>query len=535
MIKNNFIDPSKKSIERRDALNSIKYTLLLNYHFPEWTMDDSLILNTMKQCNNCCYGLFAEDDSTYVNFNFFGSSYDIKNKSFFRELYSYPNPVKSEAGSPGIPDLILQHCLFSSYHAILTEYLNKETVTSYSLANKIKKKGIFTLSGDKFDNNHFQKNSLNLSKQSSRATALTQKTTSHKSYLAEVFSLLASENLDSKSYEYFLQFANVSFALFNINSATFSLNNKSNNDSLIRLKDTVQQLEPPISSLEIPDKAFSDYGHAPIDGLYFYYLMERFSNVRLTYSLLRQIQNTEDKYHFHLSNEQILDILSLCYKLPNVFSRQYFIKYAFDAFEIQPQSYIDFWAQQSLDRNSVIGYSMRGLPSGFQFPKWLEQYPVFINYMAEFVIPIYEWCFLNMLLDSVEAKYPDETHHNHLKLILQKLASYVNNNYRSILQPIKITKDQALVDIVTPINNWQVLENLPPDTIHHLRSKLFFLGADQTGSINRADLNLNLSNINPAYFKLPTQTIPNSNASRIRKFYLDLIKLSYLQPEKKTP
>lgn len=529
MVKNDFRDLSKKSIVRIDALNSIKYTLLLNYELPEWTNDDSLIPNVIKQCNICCYGLFDEDSSSYACFNFFGTLYDIQNNSFFKRLYSYPNPTKYEAETPGIPDLILQHCLFSSYHALLTEFLNTKNITSYTLANKIQKKGMYALFGPKYNKCKYPHSLDSASKRVPNATLLSQKTTSHKSALSEVFSLLATKGITSKSYNYFLHFSNISFALFNIKPSTFSLEN--NSYPLTRLMNTIPQLEPPISSLEIPDTAFSDYGRSPIDGLYFYYLMERFSNIRLTYSLLRQIENTERNYHFQLSNKQFLDILSLCYKLPNVFSRQYFIKFAFDAFKIQPQSYTDFWTQQSLERNSVMGFSMRGVPSGFQFPRWLEQYTLFINYMAEFVIPIYEWCFMNMLLDSVEAKYPNEDHNNHIKYLLQKLASYVNNNYHLIHQPIKFTKDQDLVDILSPINNWQVLKNLSPDTIQYLWNKLFFLGADQTGSINRSDINLNLSNINPAYFKIPTQEIPNNNASRIRKFYLDLIKLSYLQPE----
>lgn len=41
--------------------------------------------------------------------------------------------------------MIMQHCIISSYHAILTELLNNQAITSYSVENKIKHQGFFKL------------------------------------------------------------------------------------------------------------------------------------------------------------------------------------------------------------------------------------------------------------------------------------------------------------------------------------------------------------------------------------------------------
>lgn len=52
MIKNHYIPLDTSSILRNDALNSIKYTLLLNYEVPDITDMDNLIPEVMK----CCHG-----------------------------------------------------------------------------------------------------------------------------------------------------------------------------------------------------------------------------------------------------------------------------------------------------------------------------------------------------------------------------------------------------------------------------------------------------------------------------------------------
>lgn len=532
MIKNKMSALDKNSTNRLDAINSIRYTLLLDYPSVPISSDTpNFIEELFLQCNKCCRGLFSEGDNP-VYFNFFGSQ-KSESSTPLKHFYHYISPYDNDPNyKPGIPDLILQHCLFSSYHAILTELLGQTSVTSYQIVNKIKKDGIYAL---------YLNGSLQISEQgvvfkskrptqtaaSSRATNFTEKVKTHKSYLYELFSLL----VDSKSqdrYKYFLQFSNLSSVLFRINPSTFDFTASKDEQAISFLMKAAKELEPPIKLNHLSESIFSNYGGQPIDGLYFYYLMERISNVRLLYSLLQQIYETETTYQFHLSSESTLDILSTCSKLPNVFSRQYFVRYAFEAFKNVPESYIDFWFQQSLERNSYLGVSTRSIQPGFQFLKWLEQYPLFMNYLSEYIIPIYEWCFLNMLLESIEKTVPGESHNVHLKIAFEKIASYVNKNYESILHPILLDIEMETVDVVTEIKNWHTLENLPFKVCSHLIKKIFLSGNSTAALPDKKDLNLNLPLINPDYFKCPDRHEYNNNPKRIRKFYLDLIKNSYI-------
>ena len=83
--------------------------------------------------------------------------------------------------------------------------------------------------------------------------------------------------------------------------------------------------------------------------------------------------------------------------------------------------------------NDIIMGINRTQRLGFQFEKWIEQYELFINYMSEFVIPIYEWCFLDMLLSTIERDFPSETHFNHLLKAVTILSDHVNSHYEEIV------------------------------------------------------------------------------------------------------
>lgn len=56
-----------------------------------------------------------------------------------------PDDLNSPYHDFGFHTMIMQHCIISSYHAILTELLNNQTLSSYSVENKIKNRGFFDL------------------------------------------------------------------------------------------------------------------------------------------------------------------------------------------------------------------------------------------------------------------------------------------------------------------------------------------------------------------------------------------------------
>ncbi len=553
MTIKNVINLTSTSPERIDALNTIRYTLLLDYHVPAWHSSDMYMQDLFYLCNQCCKGLFSSSDLS-IQLDFFGQP-KLHPESPLAHFNSHNLPLDfvQNSSSPGIPDLILQHCIISSYHALMTELMNSHTATSYQIVNKIKTTGLFHLYKDgklQIDasgiNLNFKISGTN-SKNSSPASDFNRKAISHQKVFPELFDILVLPEND-QNIRYSLQFANLSYTLFNTPLSKFHKSTPQN--CVEQMQEITKQLAPSFSLQEIPDKFFRKYGEEPVDGIYYYYLIERIFNLRLTYSLLKLITDLETNTNYRLSDNDTLKILSSCRKLPNVFSRQYFIKYAFDAFIDMPTSYIDFWYYQSLDRSGTFGSSTRQLPKGFQFTKWLEQYRLFINYMADFVIPVYEWCFLNMLLESIENAHPDKSHLEHVLQALDCLSSYINVNYQSILEPIPLNNIMEIVSVNSKIKNWMVLKNLPPQTLNFVRNEMFLpqelfhhksavqktspgellpLEDSKDTSPPAETFTLNLHLLNPAFFKNGAETPVEKNIDRIRKFYIDLVRYSHLE------
>ena len=142
MIKNTCISLHPSSPIRNDALNSIRHTLLLKYEVPKVDNRNQLISEVTKSCQKCCQGLFRDTiDLSYENilFNFFGTLppmavATLKNASYklsFLDRFPPNNQLYPKMSHIGYPTMILDHCVLSCYHAVLTELLGNKTVTSY--------------------------------------------------------------------------------------------------------------------------------------------------------------------------------------------------------------------------------------------------------------------------------------------------------------------------------------------------------------------------------------------------------------------
>ena len=259
-----------------------------------------------------------------------------------------------------------------------------------------------------------------------------------------------------------------------------------------------------------------------VDELYYRYIIERIFNLNLFYSLLRNIHRIELHTNYRLCQKEIIDILSLCQKLPNTFSRQYFLQYAFDKIITQPMSYHDFWFEHTLDMNNHVLGSLPKSKFGFQLIRWLEQFELFCNYMAEFIIPIYEWCFTNMVMEVVEQKASIESNQNNPsdfhKLCLIKamklLADYIEKNYHQIVCPFLLPKHQDTLDITADHTSGILDRNIPADTLQNLFEAFF---------PSQKNLDLNLPHLNRDFFIKGKNGYGETNRRHIRNFYLNLL------------
>lgn len=507
-MQNTYIPLSNNSKIRTDAAGTIKYTLLLNYELPSADSHSNLIENLFTKCHNCCSGLFS-DSPEQITYNFFGSK--------------YIDPKQSHASFPQLHSMILNHCIISSYHAIITELLRDEHIPSYTLVNKIRTKGIYELyktdliinEGNKLRFKNRAASSY--SHKSRKASDFYKKSASHKEILEPLFISTPSDN----TYQYSLQFSSLCYKICNIYASRFKKTDFKSSDFFLNWLEKMHSSF--ISGADIKTIATKNKDDISlIDFLYTYFLSERLFNFRLIYSLLRNILIVEEKTDYRLCTSDILKILSLCKKLPNVFSRQYFLKFAFDSFDDISNSYADFWHENDMKGNDIIMGINRTQRLGFQFEKWIEQYELFINYMSEFIIPIYEWCFLDMLLSVIECDYPSETHFNHLLRAVTILSDHVNTHYKEILTPQENfnSEDKDILSILCKPKKIATLHNLSLDTLKTIYNELYLPEND--------DLNLPVY-LNPNYFKNINPDKRNNSVMRIRAFYTNLIRYDHLQ------
>ncbi len=565
MIKNSYISLAPDSITRNDAVNSIKYTLLLDYRVPSINNDSDLIPSVMESCQNCCQGLFKDTLSPYkITFNFFGTSslplspetstIRKRNLSYLEHYplnkWDYPdiNP------SIGFPSMILDHCIFSAYHAILTDLLSDSEqtpiyVSGYKLRNHLKEAGFYSVYKKKIYNPYTEKFSKAIKgtenrDSSSLASDFAKRAQTHLtalSYLSGLFCKNPVSDGITHFDTYSLQFSGLFFHICNTKPNIwkfFSSLPEKNSDNTCKIDEIIEDYNN-LSTIifskinnsfpAVPEPTFTKAFGTIVDDLYYRYIYERIFNIELIYSLLRNIQYVEKSNAlFKFCQDGILDILKCCQDLPNVFSRQYFLRYAFGQCITKPFSYKDFWADHPLlENNSPLDFGRGVFENHFQFAKWIEQFRLFCKYMAYYVIPIYEWCFTCLLMDTIEANFKnsgndkDKNHKEHLIYALDTLASYIEKNYKRILRPIEYPDNQDELDIITKHRkDTKYLDSFPDNTLLKFFNK--FRPFTEKNGLQDKVLDLNLSQLNPNFFRHFENDKTLSSEKRIRDFYINL-------------
>ncbi len=520
MIRNSLISLTPDSIERQNAKNILKYTLLLDYSLPDTNQKQELIPNLMNSCHECCRYLF--NNTKQITYSFFGTPKTPLPLPLFALNY---DPLPSDLDSPingmSLHTLILHHCIISSYHTLLTELLDTKTVTFYQLQNKIKSKGIYYLikehtkqlpdSGIRFCNPSKNPDS----KSSRKASDLSKASENH------IKKLSYMEDLISNNSKIKLQFSTLWHHICKIRTSDFNVLSSENfatENLLTKFKTLFLKLEPKYSS---PEKSLH-IGRTAIDTLYHYYITERIFNLNFLFSLTDNILRVHEKTSYRLCQPDILNILCSFKKLPNIFIRQYLLKFAFDHFFADVDSYNDFWFRQDIGRSGVIMSTTRTRPASFQFSEWIKQYKLFVNYFSDFIIPIYEWCFLIMLLEKTEELHPHLTHQEHVLEAIEVLAQYVESHYKEIMIPIPGTADY--LNIITSFSkDNRMFTDLGLSIFNNVQSVLLHNLND--------DQELNLFPFSPDYFKTDYKhrSVSDANVALIRRFYIDLIRYSHLE------
>lgn len=469
MITNHLVDLHPSSQERLDAENFIKYTLLFDYILPDSNADSKNIVDeTLNMTHQCCHKLFSKDPNK-IEYTFFGdgafdhntSKSKTPNTLIYLNHFPILKPVSEEISKyPSLHYMILQNCVMSSYHAILTEYLLSLEITSYML-NSLNGSGAYTAiqknrlisKENKLIYRKIQDQSKDNKEKSSKASDFNKNFNNRLIYASDLMSFLRPTNTSQNRY--LLQFATLCKSINNIPSPLLKKvcdNKKIDEKIYSTIEKLIITLTPPIGKFSpVGNRNFKDFNGSVIDGVYHYYIAEKAYNFNLFYSILQNIKRTEENYNYQFRSEEILKVISSCKKLPNSFSRTYFLHFAFDHIFSQGNSYRDYWHYHDIDRRDIGMSNTRKMKTGFQFDKWCEQFSRFTEYMSDHIIPIYDWCFLTMLLHVIERSFPDKNHTFHLDKAIHILGTYIKQNYQQIMQPIKLKKMDD-VDIISQKN-----------------------------------------------------------------------------------
>lgn len=547
MITNTHIDLSHNSQTRIDAINSIKYTLLLDYQIPEYNDDKRLFLsNVFDNCQKCCYGLFYDPvlivkDNENQFYNFFGtkSTLDVLQMRF-RNLNIISSKIDMSTRSDPITYLhnfILQHCVMSSYHAILTELKLNKTITSEEL--KINTKHLNYHRKTKKEGNYSQKTKIkNFNNTSFK----------HFSALPFLKDLIIYKQ-NREDIIFVEQFAELWYHICDanatkLNSCFLKREKTSNKKVEITEKTRKECTQNEIENFFVhdngdsaPNMLFPKYLEnskpTPKDRpklLYHYYLTERIFNFRLFYCTLKAIDFVNQSRIYRLDQMDLIQSLVSVTSLPNVFSRQLFLMYAILRIEQNTASHKDFWSFKSLEYN-IKDYD--SIYEVFDIYKWSRQLELVSNYFSKFIIPVYEWCFIGMLFDGIENANGTD-HEKNLLLAKGILEKFMVDHYNCFLSPYiekensftsRFPKsyrkiDDDMFNFTIDMQKIYFDSELSPEYLTKLFNSFFY---ELRNNNNNLDLNLS-TKLTPDYFKKDSHKQDRSSYEKIRLFYLDLLR-----------
>lgn len=488
MIHNDIISLNPNDITRQQAKGIIQYTLMLDYKCPYINPSTPDAINKLiESAKLCCNPLLSQ--MGYNHYNFFGTNTNTNNQTL---TYLTHAPVLECPGfippSTSISDLLIQNSLMMAYHTILTELLSETTVTAYELANHLKGKGAHKA------NRQLKKNTS--TNACSKASTFTRKYITRLSEYSNYFAFTIKPTQTESRLQFKSQYTALSNIICQTNISNFKkLFTSSTTASKSKLNEDVIA-DNTISVLDNLIKIFTPHlasGSSPkgdvIDILYEHYIAEKFLSLNLFHDILHLIAKVETitNHRYSLNNKETLQLLAKCQKLPCPFIRKYLLHFAFDHIYTDGTfSYLDYWKDHDLNRRNIVASTVN-YPRGFQFDRWLKQYELFIDYLSDYIIPIYDWCFICMLMDSVEKEYPNQTHEENLKCALRTLEEYLQANYKKILHPLELPKQKGYPRQSYVINELQ---------------KTFY--TDPNIALNITPLTLDL-------FTNPQQTFSNAN------------------------
>lgn len=529
-VTNYAINLDSESVWRIEASNILNYTFLLDYcsengiesNFNELTdtTKTSIINEVITQCQCACNRIFLDDTHPYHDFyyNFFGfhpisispylnsklkinvSQKQDKNKKkqdnykptqddyfyLFREIGMIPSESDERHkpfSKPFLHNLIIQHCIISCYHAVMTEINALNHINNLQIDRPYI---LDTLMGCASKKN--ESNTSSVSTKSNLKVTFEKHENSIPFFDIDMAALTMPETV--------LKLCQVHSSHFTSVFYPYSISKKESKGKQTKGKQVEHTKITKLNNiLKLSSELYPRHEKRKkltVNDIYQNYLIERIFDFRLFYSMLNAILYINEQTKYNLSDPLILNNLCACKLLPNTLSRQAMLWYAVLHISDDTYTRYNYWNNMNDDPFSPTSagqYTDYSTP--FDFFEWSRQFRLFCQYMADFIIPVYEWCFTDILFKEIENATKSKTSFGHKdRLITAKkiLEEFIADNIDIMISPISlgeehfITKD--MIDTFTPfaepVNEdtikFSILQNTPNNpfmTIHKINDDAF--------------------------------------------------------------
>lgn len=178
-------------------------------------------------------------------------------------------------------------------------------------------------------------------------------------------------------------------------------------------------------------QSFFNNSENACDEILLRYMTERYYNLSMTSELINTIitlANKEDYFHLDSFSSEIL---SICFDLPNVFSRNTYLKFAFHSYSNENLTNNIF-----RKRNFSIG-GIHELPppmSSLDRPiVWMDLFKKFNLFFSKLIFPVFEKSFYIMLIESLQRKELVNSEKDLLSLSMRLLEKYIEIHSKDIL------------------------------------------------------------------------------------------------------
>lgn len=240
------------------------------------------------------------------------------------------------------------------------------------------------------------------------------------------------------------------------NEENYNVKNESNGNGKNESKDNSKSKKRRKNNLEFSALDYSKYkemcqiiAHVlngskklkAADRIYAKYKLEKELHLFLSDCLYQNINVAMAGKNSGMLGKRDFDMLTCCVKLPNLFSRNLIVDSAFIALhniQVSPSCARHEFFSDILSelRGNLVTYDP--YPDNeylSDFDKWIILYQRMINYLSDFLFPLYESVFMCLIFESfMGEKGAKLEHRNAMRLIFEQLGDYLNT--KDIYDPL---------------------------------------------------------------------------------------------------